>query len=143
MINEICLEIKNFFTKEEDKHIGDFSIVNGQLAPSLDIEPTRLIRIVGSAYNDGVHYSNELLNDEEFHGGVWVMSPPPDFLNLCEEIEKWQDKNGAVDSIAMSPFNSESFGGYSYTKATSESNNSTDWKTAYKSRLNIYRRARL
>lgn len=144
IIDEICAEIRNYFTEDEDKHIGDFTIENGVLTPPLSLPETTLIRISGSRYNDGVHYSNEALTDETYHGSVWVMSPPQAFLDLVEEIEAWQKKNGGIDSPALSPFQSESFGGYSYSKASGGSGStSVDWRAAYKTRLNIYRRTRL
>lgn len=152
MLNEICAEIKNYFTFEADKHFGDWEIRDGILTPSFDI-PTDYIRIVGSHKNDGVHkYTVEngwgLVDEDKFHGAVWVMSVPQDFLSLVGEIEAWQTKNGASDSVAMSPYQSESFGGYSYTKAsggnsTGGGSNVATWESAYAKRLNIYRRIRL
>ena len=149
MLSEICAEIKNYFTYECDRHLGDFSIIDGAITPSFDI-PTDYIRIIGSHLNDGVHKRNgegvfELEDESEFHGAVWVMSPPKDFLALADEIEAWQEKNGGVDSVAMSPFNSESFGGYSYSKSASSVSGrgaSTTWQSQYSDRLRIYRRIR-
>ena len=89
MLNEICAEIKNYFTYEADRHIGDWTIENGVLIPSLDF-PTDYIRICGSRLNDGVHKKKNgtfTLIDESFHGGIWIMSPPADFLTLVAEIE--------------------------------------------------------
>lgn len=147
MIGEICAEIRNYFVKEGDIHIGDWSISNGTISPALDL-PTSYFRIVGSRLNDGVHevLADDLV-DEEFHGGIWVMSPPADFLKLVEEIAEWQRRNGSVDSQSMSPYQSESFGGYSYSKATGGSNGSSGsavptWQATYASRLNLYRRVR-
>lgn len=151
MLSVICAEIKNYFTFEKDKHIGDFAIVDGQITPSFDI-PTDYIRIVGSHLNDGVHKRVDedfaLQDEAEFHGAVWVMSPPKAFLDLADEIADWQTKNGGVNSQAMSPFNSESFGGYSYSKSGGNasggsSSGGASWQSAYASRLNIYRRIRL
>lgn len=147
MLNEICAEIKNFFTYEDDKHIGDWVIEEGTLAPSLDF-PTNYIRIVGSRLNDGVHKVSDMkLNDESFHGAIWCMSMPADFLALVAEIESWQKKNGDVDSANMSPFQSESFGGYSYSKSSGGSSSGESsvptWQSQYASRLKIYRRVRI
>lgn len=151
MLTEICAEIKNYFTYQGDKHFGDFSIVAGQIVPSLTI-PTDYIRIVGSHLNDGVHKRGqngfELVDEGEFHGAIWIMSPPKDFLDLVEEIAAWQQKNGGVDSPAMSPFSSESFGGYSYSKGASGGGASgmsatNTWIGAFGRRLNIYRRIRV
>ena len=149
MLTEICAEIKNYFTYENDKHIGDFSIIEGLIVPSFDI-PTDYIRIVGSHLNDGVHKLSDadLVDEGEFHGAVWVMSPPKAFLDLAKEIEDWQAKNGALDSPAMSPFNSESFGGYSYSKSGGNASGGSSsagasWQAAFATRLTMYRRIRV
>lgn len=153
MLTEICAEIKNYFTYyEKDRHIGDFAIVDGQITPPIAM-PTDYIRIVGSHLNDGVHKLSDeadVLQDEAtFHGAIWVMSPPKAFLDLAAEIAEWQAKHGGVDSYAMSPYNSESFAGYSYSKSGGGSSSggsnsgSADWRSAYASRLKIYRRARV
>ena len=144
MLGEICAEIKNYFVYKNDIHIGDWVISNGQISPILDL-PTGYIRIVGSRLNDGVHKVSDLnLVDESFHGGIWIMSPPADFISLVKEIEDWQAKNGKADSAAMSPFQSESFGGYSYSKASGRSSSGSSivptWQSVYASRLNRYRR---
>lgn len=145
MLGEICASIRNYFTFEKDKHFGDFAIENGMITPSFDL-PTDYIRIVGSHLNDGVHKvsDNDLKDEGTFHGAVWVMSPPAEFLALASEIEAWQAKYGGIESDAMSPFNSESFGGYSYSKSGGGSSaNGASWQGAYKSRLNVYRRIRV
>jgi len=149
MLTEICAEIRNYFTYDSDKHFGDFAIVDGLIIPSFDI-PTDYIRIAGSRKNDGVHVRGEqgfsLVDEGEFHGAIWVMSPPKAFLDLVKEIEAWQDKYGGTDSQAMSPFNSESFGGYSYSKSGGYSGDmpsGASWQSAFAARLNIYRRIRL
>ena len=151
MLSEICAEIKNYFTWESDRHIGDFAIADGQITPPIDFS-TNYFRIVGSRLNDGVHKVSDLaehpLKDEEFHGAVWIMSPPNDFIALVEEIESWQESNGGATSVAMSPFQSESFGGYSYSKGSGGSANGSGgsyvptWKSQYASRLKIYRKIR-
>lgn len=153
MLTEICAKIKNYFTYQKDVHFGDFAIIDGSITPSLDL-PTDYIRIVGSHKNDGVHKRGnngkfDLTDEAEFHGAVWVMSPPADFLALVAEMEAAQAKYGAVDSNSMSPFNSESFGGYSYSKSSGGSSSGGVSSTGYDvfaiyaSRLNIYRRIRL
>ena len=149
MLTEICAEIRNYFTYESDKNFGNFAIVDGSITPPLDL-PTDYIRIVGSHKNDGVHKLSDadLIDEGTFHGAIWIMSPPKAFLDLAAEIAAWQEKNGALDSPAMSPFNSESFGGYSYSKSSGasaggSSSGGADWRAAFASRLNIYRRIRV
>ena len=151
MIGDICAEIKNYFTYEDDKYIDDWVISNGQVSPTIDF-PTDYIRIVGSRKNDGVHKRGTngfALVDEEFHGAIWIMSMPADFLALVAEITAWQEVNGNVNSANMSPFQSESFGGYSYSKgsnynaANGSSAPTVTWQSQFKDRLNIYRRIRV
>lgn len=99
---------------------------------------------MGSVFNDGVYQMTDSLElaDEIFDGSIWLMAIPKAFLDLVKEIEDWQKKNGSVDSAAMSPFNSESFGGYSYSKGSGKSGEGTgtSWQGAYASRLNIWRK---
>lgn len=147
MLDEICAEIRNYFWRSSDDIIiGGFTISDGVISPSFDFDDCEYIRIVKSKKNDGVHKVSEMqLEDESFHGAIWRMYPPISFLNLVGEIEQWQTKNGAVDSIAMSPFNSESFGGYSYSKSSGNSAGNSSvptWQSVYASRLKRYRRLR-
>lgn len=148
MLTEVCAEIKNYFTQECDRHIGEFTINNGQIAPSFDLS-TDYIRIVGSRKNNGVHKlsdESDVLEDETFHGAVWIMSPPKAFLDLVSEIAEWQEKNGNANSQAMSPFQSENLGAYSYSKSSGSGSGSGSsvptWQSTYASRLNVYRKIR-
>ncbi|MBR5678678.1 MAG: hypothetical protein IKX20_11170 [Paludibacteraceae bacterium] len=149
MLTAICAEIRNYFTYQEDKHPGTYKIENGILSPSVDLK-TDYFAIFGSRKNNGVHLlsKHDLKDEGEFTGAVWSMSPPDDFLAVVADIEAWQDKYGGVDSEAQSPYYSESFGGYSYTKSagsTSAAGNSAagTWQSVYGDRLKIYRRIRL
>lgn len=145
MLNQICAEIKNYFSYNEDKIIGDFQIVDGIITPSISIQNGQYYRIIGSVFNDGVHkYGDveDVLTDESsFHGAVWLMRVPQDLIELADEIKDWQSKN---EDVLASPYQSESFGGYSYSKATSGSvgGGSYSWKDAFASRLNHYRKIR-
>lgn len=148
MIDEICAELKNYFTHDEDRLIGDWTIENNAFVPPV-VFPTEYIRIVGSRLNDGVHKVSALtLKNETFHGAIWIMSPPAGFLKLVKEIEDWQAKYGGYSNPAMSPYNSESFGGYSYSKSAGSGSSlngasaTPSWQDAYASRLKRYRRIR-
>lgn len=147
MLTEICAEIKNYFAYRNDRHVGKFAIEGGTIV-GMEF-PTDYFAIFGSRHNNGVHQiSKPDLVDEEFTGAVWIMSPPKAFLDLAGEIAAWQQAYGATDSAALSPFYSESFGGYSYTKSagsTSSAGNSAvaSWQAAYADRLKLYRKVRL
>lgn len=148
-IDDVCAEVKNYFIREI--LIDDYAVSSGVLTPSVDTE-AKYIRIVGSMFNDGVHDltdTNDKLTDEStFHGAVWIMAVPKDFIDLYGEIKDWQTANGGVNSAAMSPFQSESFGGYSYSKGAGGSGSDGQssiptWQSMYASRLNKYRRVRI
>lgn len=146
MLTEICAEIKNYFAQNEDKHIGDFEIIDGQITPSIDIMDGQYYRIIGSVFNDGVHkYGDEsdtLKDEPEFHGGVWLMRVPDAVTQIAEEIMQWEAKNG---DVINSPYASESFAGYSYSKGTNaDGTTGSTWKNQaeFMAKLKPYRKLR-
>lgn len=145
LLEAVCLDIKNFFVRRQDMHTGFFAITNGHIVPSIPIN-TKYYRIIGSQLNDGVHATADadLIDEPTFGGAVWVMCPPKSFLAIVSDIEKWTEDNKAVID---SPYTSESFGGYSYTKATGTSGGGSDgslsWQSHFAKRLSPYRRIRL
>lgn len=151
-ITEICAYCHNYFApkaKKRDgsyKHSGTFVISGHTIEPLDFLSANQYFRIVGSGANDGVYCNTteslEILTDEEFTGEIWEMSVPRAFLALCADISAWRAKNEAVDSDNMSPFTSESFGGYSYTKSGSnaDSGSNATWQTQFGKRLNAWTR---
>lgn len=118
MIERICAFIHNFFTADEDKHAGIYTIENGSIElPFLVVG--QYFRIIGSALNDGVYLygdSSELA-DETFTGYVWAMKVPRAVRDIAVEAEALEAKN--KDAL-NSPFQSENvIGVYSYTKTIS------------------------
>lgn len=150
-ITEICAEICNYFlpNRQNDIYRGHFKISGRDIAPLDFLQEGQYFRIVGSTMNDGVYHntpeSKHRLKSEEFDGAVWAMSVPPAFVMLCHEIETWRNKHESIDSQNMSPYTSESFGGYSYSKGSSNSSDgrSITWQDQFKERLNVYRRLRI
>lgn len=143
MYNSVCRELNNYF--ERKKLFGLMKVENGALVSPLtaNIQQGQYFRIVGSVLNDGIYQfpAADLQDEEEFDGSLWLLAFPVDFVALVSDIEEWQKKNGAVDSAAMSPFTSESFGGYSYSKGASDTGKGANtWQGAFKSRLNAFRR---
>lgn len=135
MLTEICAEIRNYFVREI--HHGTFSISNGAIEPLDFLQEGQYFRIVGSVFNDGVYqYPNAELTDETFDGAIWAMGVPPSLIALASEIEEWTKS----DAAKPSPYTSESFGGYSYTRATNAKGQAVTWQDAFSSRLNKYRR---
>lgn len=116
---EMCAECKNFFSEEKDRHKGTFIVKDGAFAPLDFLQEGQYFRVVGSTFNDGIYqYPDANLTDETFTGEIWAMRVPPAFIELSERIDAWTAQHG--DAI-KSPYLSESFGGYSYTKAASAS----------------------
>lgn len=145
MLTVICKYINNWFTYDEDKHIGTYSIEGGVINPPLTIENGRYYRIIGSKFNDGVYkYGVDVLDDESsFDGAIWLMSVPKDFIELAGKIKAWNDVNGAVDSSNMSPFSSEHFDIYSYTMGGGSSSGggaSVTWQSQFAKELSRYRK---
>lgn len=132
----LCKELKNWFCI--DRHFGTFEIVNGTLTiPSL--KEGQFFRIVGSVFNDGVHqYPASDLQDEEFDGAIWEMAVPQEIIDLSEEISNWESENAKV---LNSPYQSESFGGYSYSKESGSGTNGViTWQSHFASSLNRWRK---
>lgn len=140
MLTEICAEVRNYFLAESSGsiHSGEFVIANGGIMPLDFLKDGQYFRIVGSALNDGVYkYGNNLkLTDEVFVGAVWAMNVPPVFIALADEIKAFNES----DAGNPSAYTSESFGGYSYSKATDSNGAPLTWQTVFAKRLNKYRR---
>lgn len=132
MLGEIMQYLHNYFDRE--RLGGTFTIAGGELVlPS--VADGAYIRILGSQYNDQVMVKGaEELADETFTGAVWVLCPPKEFLALAAEITAWQETNKAA---AASPYQSESFGGYSYTKSAGTADG---WQGVFRSRLRAWRK---
>lgn len=136
MLEQVLRHLNNWFLVEI--HEGTFTVENGSIALPF-LLTNQYFRIVGSVFNDGLHqYPAVDLTDETFTGSVWALAVPKAVIDLSVEIEAWQEKNG---DASVSPYQSESFGGYSYSKATdSASGGAVTWQTAFRSRLNAWRK---
>ena len=171
MLEQILDFIHNYFVKEVYR--GKFKISSNTLDVDF-LQYGQYFKIVGSVFNDGVWQypgwlkdgvlvdeerkliltedgkailtstPNSVMADEEFVGEIWAMAVPPTVIALVNEITAWIEKYG---DVMNSPFQSESFGGYSYSKGSggsSNSNNSSsnaaDWRKVFGSRLNAYRK---
>lgn len=131
---------------------GTYTIEGGSISLPFLLSGQRF-RIKGSALNDGVYTYGEHIRDDDdakavtlsaetFDGEIWVMYPPKAVIQLAVEISEWISKYGAA---ADSPYQSESFGGYSYTKASGAANthggsSAGTWQGVFASRLNEFRK---
>ena len=138
MLEQVLMNIRNWFPVKGGIHSGTFTIKDGGITLPF-LADGQYFRIIGSIFNDGLHqYPAADLVDEEFSGAIWALAIPKAVIDLANEIQKWQGKNGEA---SVSPYQSESFGGYSYSKATdAENGGAVTWQSAFKKQLSAWRK---
>lgn len=138
MLEQVLMHLNNWFLVPCGIHEGTYTIEDGGIALPF-LANGQYFRICGSVFNDGLHqYPASDLKAETFDGTVWALAVPQATVELAAEIEAWQKKNG---DASVSPYQSESFGGYQYSKATdSASGGAVTWQSAFRSRLNAWRK---
>lgn len=137
MLTQICQYLRNWF--EQNILTGSFKVTDGVLTfadgSALPLQNEQYYRIIGSVFNWGVHqYGREgeqlidPLHDEQiFVGAVWAMAVPPEVARISAAAAKWETDNAAA---IASPYQSESFGGYSYSlKSSSDGTGGASWQT--------------
>lgn len=135
MLEAVLTHLHNWFPAKNGKHAGAFMIASGVLSPDIGLVPGQYYRIRGSTFNDGLHYVGEsALTDEAFEGEVWALAIPRAVQELAGDIAAWVEKNPETDKV------SESFGGYSYSRAQNASGGVGGWQAAFAGRLNAWRR---
>lgn len=136
MLEQILMHLNNWFLVPDGVHEGTYTIEGGSIVlPFLISE--QYFRICGSVLNDGLHrYPAEDLKDETFNGSIWVLSIPSAVVSLSDSIKTWTEKNEPT------AYTSESFGGYSYSKATGLNGVPAGWQDVFRSQLNPYRKIR-
>ena len=139
-LTKLCKELNNWF--DLDRKFGTFTISGGTVQDVLELANNQYYRIVGSIFNDGVHkHPDTELVDEIFDGAIWAMAIPPEVIALCDQITEWEGKYG--DAV-LSPYASESFGGYSYSRGSKSSQNGdgslSNYKDVFADELNRWRK---
>lgn len=132
MLADLCKQLNNWF--DVKRIFGKFTISDGTLNVN-GAQDGQYIRICDSVFNDGVYqYPLSGLRDETFDGAVWLMAVPDEVIQLSKDIDEWQEKYA---DILESPYQSESFGGYSYTKgaSTGADGTGTTWSDIFADRL--------
>ena len=126
MISKVMKHINNYF-ETDNFYIGEITITDNVISPSVDLLDGQYFRIVGSILNDGVYIKGDKLKNETFSGKIVGLAVPSEFISLTEEIKNYKP--------VKSQYQSESFGGYSYNLKDDAS-----WETAFKNDLNDYRK---
>ncbi|MCI8857676.1 MAG: hypothetical protein HFH26_14205 [Clostridiaceae bacterium] len=141
MLEQVLTHLKNWFIVPGGVHSGTFTVEDGGISLPF-LREGQYFRILGSVWNDGLYQygpAMEALTDETFDGAVWALAVPRAVIDLSAEISAWQTKYGERVS---SPYTSESFAGYSYTKPGGSDGSTGGWQTAFRLRLNPYRKLR-
>lgn len=150
MLERLLKHLKNWFRVHNDVdgiYSGTYIVESGGVVLPF-LQNGQYFRIIGSVFNDGLYIYGETildgdgkevnLTDETFTGSVWALAIPQAVIEMAAEIGQWVTKYGkAVES----PYTSESFGGYSYSKATGNGAQS-GWEAAFSTRLNQWRKLR-
>lgn len=141
-LEDVLEEIHNFFISDV-VHVKACSIEGGELPTDVaaHVKGGAWYAIEGSSQNDGLHLHPATdLTDETFDGTVTTLAVPRTLLRLCEDIFAWKaDYLAGRGKALASPYNSESFGGYTYNRKDFTSGGS-GWRQAFAQDLNRWRK---
>ena len=154
MLKEVLDYIRNYFVPLHAEQ-RTYTISGGMISPDFGAEEGDRFLICMSRRNDGVYTYHSTgiknddddaaagLRDETFAGTIRVCSVPPALIALSGEIKNWVENNlGALTS----PFQSESFNGYSYElrsgNGTTRNGGTAQvtWRDIFGKQLEHYRR---
>lgn len=153
MLQQICEYLNNYFVNENEIHSATFTISGGTVTPLEGLKEGQRFYLTGSDLNDGIYtyHSTGVKNDDDiagagladevFFGAIVGLSVPPQIIALSAEVAAWVDKYG--DAV-NSPYQSESFGGYSYTRASKAGSGAgssvAGWQEVFASRLKRWKK---
>lgn len=133
MLEQVLSYLNNFFVSKTLPE-QEYTITGGSVEIP-DALNGQYIRIVGSVMNDGVYqYPLTGLTDETFTGTVQLLAIKKAVLEMVPEIEAWCEKNQPT------AYTSESFAGYSYSKATNADGVAAGWQDVFQAQLAPYRK---
>ena len=133
MLETVLMYLNNWFVV--GRYDDTYTIEDGGITLPFLVNG-QYFRIVGSLFNDGLHqYPAADLMDETFDGTIWALAVPKAVISLSEEISAWNEKNGAAG-----PYSSESFGGYSYTRATKSNGQAVGWQDVFAAQLSPWKK---
>lgn len=134
MLEKLMSYCKNYFARTVES--GEYTILNGSINTTGTYATGQYIRIRGSLLNDGVYQYSQIMNlqNEIFTGEIYGLAPPKDFIELSTAISTHVDKN------PQSALTSESFSGYSYSKATDANGAPMSWQSIFASELKQFKK---
>lgn len=140
-MEKILKYLNNYFFRF--KEVGKFEITDNKITGLKGRYLNgQYLLIEGSILNDGVVKVESVVGDEitlektfneEFKGVIYSLAIPQALINLVDEINTWKADNKKTDII------SESFEGYSYSRANSNGQVAT-WKDVFREELKGYRK---
>lgn len=146
MLEEVLRYVNNRFDRDSSGRLvgraeGAFEVSDGTLTVD-GLAEGQYFWVEGSALNDGLHlYPDTDMADESFEGRVVFLRVPKAVVAMTAEIEEWCAKN--AEAIG-GPYQSESFGGYSYSKASGGAQGNelapAAWQSQFGARLRPYRK---
>ena len=144
-LEELLRELNNWFERDGGgkplpRLHGRFEVKGGAIElPEGFLADGQFFRVMGSALNDGLHkWPAADMADETFEGHVHALAVPKAVQQLAEEIAEWREKNGKAE---LSPYQSESFGGYTYTlKGGGNGEGAPTWRSAFAGRMRAWRK---
>ena len=140
MLTTVCRHLRNSFIHTVER--GEFVIASEKINAKGTYLAGQYILITGSLLNDGIYkviddvITLKDATDETFTGAICGLSIPADFLNLVDEISQLQDSSAEFSSAYVS----ESFGGWSGSRATNQNGVVAGWQETFAIRLNPFRK---
>ena len=132
----VMREVRNYFSSAYMD--GSWQISAGKISPLPGGLADGMIAVTGSECCNGVYRMRDGMvqaaADEAWHGRIWLLAPPADFLALCEEIAAYTAAHPATGVIR------EDFGSYSRTVASARGGEPLTWQRIFAQRLAPYRR---
>ena len=142
MLLDVMRATNNFFAVSKIE--ADWQIKNNvlDLSEYKDVFLNgQYLAITNSILNNNIYkltdYKISDLNDEEFRGAIYGLAPPPDFLQLVQEVEEFEKVETSQQNRRIV---SERFENYSWTAATDANGQLASWQVVYKDRLRKFRR---
>lgn len=144
MLEEVLRYINNRFDRDAHGCLygskrGTFEVEGGSLDADW-LANGQYYWIEGSMYNDGLHqHPDDQMHDETFDGSIFLLAIPKYVVDIAEEIDDWLEANAKA---LGGPYQSESFGGYTYTLAGKGNGDvpASEWQAKFGARLRQFRK---